>query len=342
VTLPFIVFPLAAVPAVLLAVLAVADDAPVVRAVGATGEAEGKSLVEIAIFTDQPSSKTSQVRPVSYSTGPQGHKLKWLPVRPSRQQAGRLPAERTAEYTSQSQANPVRTAGGADPFDDPFGDAGKVAQKEPLTPPSRLFDFDLAQPEEERPAPSRYEPLPLEEEILEAESSEESQRIGESELEETLEGARPEVALDECPTLDDLKRIRQLRYKITPPDDKLPEDCSLEERPFEGRCWAPITFTWKASGLCHKPVYFEDVHLERYGHSWGCIPQPLFSAAHFFVNVPVLPYAMGLYPPKECVYTLGYYRPGNCAPYMLDPLPLSVRAGLFQAGAWVGGVFAIP
>jgi hypothetical protein len=111
---------------------------------------------------------------------------------------------------------------------------------------------------------------------------------------------------------------------------------------FEPRAWAPITFTWKASGLCHKPVYFEDVHLERYGHSWGCVPQPILSAAHFFLNVPVLPYAMGLCPPKECVYTLGYYRPGNCAPYMLDPLPLSVRAGLFQAGAWVGGVFAIP
>jgi hypothetical protein len=344
VTLPSNVLSSAVVLAVVLAVSAIADDAPVVRAVGASDAAAAESSIEIAVFTDKSSSEASQVRPVSYSTGPQGHKLKWLPVRRSGQQAGGRPAERTAEYTSQSGPEPVRAAGGPDPFTDPFDDAGgKVAQREPLSPPSRLFDFDLDRPDEEqKPAPSRYEPLPLEEEILEAESSEESQRIGESELEKTLKGARREVALDECPTLDDLKRIHQLRYKITPPDDKLPEDCSLEETSFEGRCWAPITFTWKASGLCHKPVYFEDVHLERYGHSWGCIPQPLFSAAHFFVNVPVLPYAMGLCPPKECVYTLGYYRPGNCAPYMLDPLPLSVRAGLFEAGAWVGGVFAIP
>jgi hypothetical protein len=340
---PWIVSAWSAFLAVLLGVSAIAEDAPVVQAVGGTDAAAGKSWVKAAVFAERPSSKTSQVRPVSYSAGPEGRKLKWLPVRPSRQQAGRMPAERTADYTSQSESQPVRAAGGADPFADPFNDVGKVAQREPLSPPSRLFEFELEEPEEEQPAPSGYEPLPLEEEILEAESSEESQRIGESELERTLEGARPELALDECPTLDDLKRIRQLRYKITPPDDKkLPEDCSLEETPFEGRCWAPITFTWKASGLCHKPVYFEDVHLERYGHSWGCIPQPLFSAAHFFVNVPVLPYAMGLCPPKECVYTLGYYRAGNCAPYLLDPLPLSVRAGLFQAGAWVGGVFAIP
>ena len=53
-------------------------------------------------------------------------------------------------------------------------------------------------------------------------------------------------------------------------------------------------FTWKASGLCHKPLYFEDVQLERYGHSWNPVVQPFMSAAHFFVSVPLLPYKMGL------------------------------------------------
>jgi hypothetical protein len=40
---------------------------------------------------------------------------------------------------------------------------------------------------------------------------------------------------------------------------------------------------------------------------------------------------MGLRPPNECVYTLGYYRPGNCAPYMFEPFPLSVRAAAAEA-----------
>ena len=106
--------------------------------------------------------------------------------------------------------------------------------------------------------------------------------------------------------------------------------------------WAPTTFAWKASGVCHKPLYFEDVHLERYGHSWGPYLQPIISGGHFFLSVPVLPYKMGLYPPCECVYTLGYYRPGSCAPYMLDPLPLSIRAGLAEAGVWTGLVYLIP
>ena len=49
-----------------------------------------------------------------------------------------------------------------------------------------------------------------------------------------------------------------------------------------------------------------------------------------------LPYKMGLELPNECVYTLGYYRPGDCAPYLFDPLPISVR-GLFFEDRDVGG-----
>ena len=99
------------------------------------------------------------------------------------------------------------------------------------------------------------------------------------------------------------------------------------------------TFTWKATGTCHKPLYFEDVQLERYGHSWNPVVQPFMSAAHFFVSVPLLPYKMGLNPPNECMYTLGYYRPGSCAPYMIEPIPLSLRAAAFEA-CWAPPAFA--
>jgi hypothetical protein len=56
----------------------------------------------------------------------------------------------------------------------------------------------------------------------------------------------------------------------------------------------------------------------------------------------MLPYKMGLETPCECIYPLGYYRPGSCAPYLLDPFPFSVRAAAFEAGAVLGGVFLIP
>ncbi|MGI9454926.1 MAG: hypothetical protein ACR2NU_00095, partial [Aeoliella sp.] len=87
---------------------------------------------------------------------------------------------------------------------------------------------------------------------------------------------------------------------------------------------------------------FEQHHLERYGHSWGPCLQPIVSGAHFFTRLPVLPYCKGLYPPNECIYPLGHYRPGNCAPYMVDPIPFTWRAALFQAGATVGTAGVLP
>ena len=119
-----------------------------------------------------------------------------------------------------------------------------------------------------------------------------------------------------------------------------PCECTLGlNATFQGRSFAPTTFTWKAAGTCHKPLYFEDVQLERYGHSWNPVLQPFMSAGHFFVSVPLLPYKMGLTPPCECMYTLGYYRPGSCAPYMIEPIPLSLRAGVSQALGVTGFAF---
>ncbi|MEX0818418.1 MAG: hypothetical protein WD070_02460 [Pirellulaceae bacterium] len=122
----------------------------------------------------------------------------------------------------------------------------------------------------------------------------------------------------------------------------VPTECSLGDDRFEQREWLASTMTWKASGVCHKPLYFEEVQLERYGHSAGPVLQPALSGAHFFLNIATLPYQMGMSPPNECEYALGYYRPGNCAPWLLPPIPLSVRGALMEAGVITGGVFIIP
>lgn len=108
------------------------------------------------------------------------------------------------------------------------------------------------------------------------------------------------------------------------------------------RNWVASTFTYQASNLCHKPLYFEEVQLERYGHTAGPIKQPLLSGAHFFGNIAVLPYKMAINPPLECQYALGYYRPGSCAPWHIPPIPFSVRGALAEAGVWIGGIYIIP
>ena len=118
----------------------------------------------------------------------------------------------------------------------------------------------------------------------------------------------------------------------------LPMECRIPKVDFKPRQWASLSMTWHASNLCHKPLYFEDVNLERYGHTHGPLVEPIVSSAHFFANIAVLPYKMGVHSPHECQYALGYYRPGNCAPWIKQPVPLSVRGALYQ-GAYMTGMF---
>ena len=105
---------------------------------------------------------------------------------------------------------------------------------------------------------------------------------------------------------------------------QIPELCSIGDNRLPQRNWAPQSFSWTASNLCHKPLYFENQQLERYGHTHGPVIQPIHSTAHFFVSLVTLPYATAIHPPTECRYALGYYRPGNCAPWLKDPIPFSL------------------
>jgi hypothetical protein len=123
--------------------------------------------------------------------------------------------------------------------------------------------------------------------------------------------------------------------------DKM-DPCSINVDDFRPRNWQQTCFQRNASMLCTSAAYFQDVAVERYGHSWGPFLQPVVSAAHFYGSVVFLPYKMGLTPPTECVYTIGHYRPGSCVPFMIDPIPLSLRAGVAQAGVVVGVAHLIP
>ena len=153
---------------------------------------------------------------------------------------------------------------------------------------------------------------------------------------------RTDAYVDVCPDPKSLPKIKDLSYKVVPQPGQFPESCPLPNEIYYRKAPTPVTFQWKASCLCHKPLYFEDVQLERYGHTSCPILQPAISRVRFWLTIPVLPYFMGVNPPNECVYELGYYRPGSCAPHMLNPLPLSLRGSLMQAGAVVGAAYLIP
>lgn len=111
--------------------------------------------------------------------------------------------------------------------------------------------------------------------------------------------------------------------------------------PPDGPPCEPIVFYWHPPVLCHKPTYFEDANLERYGYShWGPL-QSAASGADFYLRAVTLPYAMLLQPPCEPVYTLGYYRLGSGVPYR-DSCPLlNPEGGVFEA-AVAGSLCFLP
>jgi hypothetical protein len=315
---------------------------------------------------DEPSAAESSVAAAKYSMGERGSKLKWLPYRPGKLRSdNRVVA--AAHYSEAGKAdNPVRTAQlNLGPIPNPFG---RPAEPPEDAPASATVDDQILEGRSLEPQPQEFpatvpdegpsvagdEPEPAGEEGAVAEPD--------LRLEPFPGGSLPDLQLaqeaqDPCtvPPLRRITDIEPLELMKPPPPPETPAGrqtqdvleiyCKVPESDgsvFDRQHWAGTTYTWKASGLCHKPLYFEDVHLERYGHSWGPILQPILSGAHFFLTVPALPYKAGLYPPGECIYTLGQYRPGSCAPYMLDPIPLSVRAGLVTAATYSGMIYAIP
>jgi hypothetical protein len=97
--------------------------------------------------------------------------------------------------------------------------------------------------------------------------------------------------------------------------------CDVSE---EFRPWSAYGQLTVSSGFCHRPLYFEDVALERYGRSHG-MAQPFISAGKFFATVPLLPYKMVQQPPGVC--QLDDAQPAG------TPMPRSGRGGLLEVDA---------
>lgn len=157
-----------------------------------------------------------------------------------------------------------------------------------------------------------------------------------------------------------LPPIDALTIDIRPPEGELPFDCARtrlpalsQVAPGEPACrpWPQILYPWEATSYCHRPLYFEEVNLERYGYTWcdrrcngvpAALLQPALSGAHFFATVPLLPYKMTLDPACECIYTLGHYRPGSPVPHQIHRMPLRAVPASVEGAAITGLIFAVP
>jgi hypothetical protein len=155
----------------------------------------------------------------------------------------------------------------------------------------------------------------------------------------------PAAQADPCAGVAE-KPLRELGINISLPAGELPADhgsvCLASLSTPLIRSWPTYNYQWDATCLCHRPLYFEEINLERYGYGCGCCLQPLASAAHFFGTIPALPYCMAAECPHECVYTLGHYRPGSCPPWRCHWPPFDPLAAAAEGGVWTGMIFLIP
>ncbi len=120
-------------------------------------------------------------------------------------------------------------------------------------------------------------------------------------------------------TLRDWPRQTIGEIPIDPRDlsSEVPEDRSAPLIDRFARHWSQFESTekiyqWEAPNIYYRPLYFEDVALERYGQTPDDHWQTAISAAHFFSSACLLPLHMGYDPIRSCDYPLGYCRPGNC------------------------------
>jgi hypothetical protein len=176
---------------------------------------------------------------------------------------------------------------------------------------------------------------------------------------EEIPAPQPDSALDVLPGGSDddqdrfARRVTDVRLDIRPPQGALPPDLAADEadknaaqpsepeEPCACEKREPIICAFTPWTICYRPLYFEDISLERYGRTFGIV-QPGVSAVRFFCTVPLMPYKMTVRRPRSCECSNGFSRLGD------QPLPgygarfLRLDAAAVEAAVMAGLFLALP
>jgi hypothetical protein len=145
------------------------------------------------------------------------------------------------------------------------------------------------------------------------------------------------------------RSIQQIRVDIAPKGDLPPNRAAMRfaraGEQFQATGYSreevETQFAWEAPAMCHRPLFFEDINLERHGYHVKHI-QPFLSAAHFFSRVPAMPYLAMSERSRVCNYTLGHYQPGSSAPYLWYYPRLSLTGVALEGALVTSLILAIP
>lgn len=145
------------------------------------------------------------------------------------------------------------------------------------------------------------------------------------------------------------RQVTDVPLDIRPTEGEMPDDLAAArfgEEPTIDETWpseepADIFCSYTPWTICYRPLYFEDIKLERYGANVGYLQTGL-SGAQFFSTIAGLPYKMTVRPPRTCQCSNGFSRPGDC------PLPgyghreFRWDASLVEAAAVAAVVYILP
>ena len=145
------------------------------------------------------------------------------------------------------------------------------------------------------------------------------------------------------------RRLQDVPLDVRPTEGTMPTPPAIAEHPEQPR-WVdicdgegqPMTVVsctpWT---FCFRPLYFEEINLERYGCTAGIL-QPGISGAHFFGSIALMPYKMVVWPPRSCVCSNGFSRCTDCRPPGYRECVWSWKAAAVEAGIVAGIVLALP
>lgn len=149
------------------------------------------------------------------------------------------------------------------------------------------------------------------------------------------------ISLDAKPKPDP-----QTQNEIQFPEDiakrELAKHGTIQHTTGTSRDWMMTEYSWEAPVMSHNPLYFEQENVERFGLTKSQFFQPLFSGAHFYSSMLILPYKTASKPFDDRVYAMGHYRPGNNVPPQEQDMKTDLTALSYQGAVSALLVFMFP
>lgn len=260
----------------------------------------------------------------------------YIPVAPVEESAGESPAESTPAWDKESVANNIAEAQAAQE-----DSCGEIAPGEFSA--DDLYALAVGLNEVSQPARAY---------LVAAEEGEsrEARRSDRAALSKRSTRQPPKLMTIQQTSVDLTPQRVKMGTELSE-DDLPPNLASQQFGPYSAAALggneyvrhATTHYLWVSPASRHKPLYFEQPNLERYGtHAGGTCLASAAATARFVGHALTLPYQMGAHGPSECIYTLGVYRPGNCTPHFFHIKPLSPKGLLYQGAAVTGLVFLFP